>query len=179
MKGDHPDNHSEKMGDHSRRRSRSRSDSRDRDRRHHRDRSHSRHHHSRHESRRDRDRSRSHRRHHDNESRRRRSRSHHSSPERRPESVSHSHRKDAPDSGKRNTLKEQLEASLKQSSEETSSSKFIMPLKTDVAPKKTIRFDDRGREINEFGEVVEKTIIKPMATLSINRKKQQTAEINP
>ena len=72
-----------------------------------------------------------------------------------------------------------MEASLKQSTEETSSAKFIMPLKTEAATKKTIRFDDRGREINEFGEVVEKAIIKPVATLSINRKKQQTAEINP
>lgn len=54
-----------------------------------------------------------------------------------------------------------------------------MPLKTDTAPKKALRFDDRGREINEFGEIVETTIIKPVATLAINQKRQQKSEINP
>lgn len=68
---------------------------------------------------------------------------------------------------------------MKKSAEESSSAKFIMPLKTDAAPKKALRFDDRGREINEFGEIVETTIIKPVATLAINQKRQQKSEINP
>ena len=33
--------------------------------------------------------------------------------------------------------------------------------------------------VNEFGEVIETPIIKPMATLKINRKQQQKSQINP
>ncbi|KAK8823863.1 hypothetical protein WA538_001153, partial [Blastocystis sp. DL] len=63
--------------------------------------------------------------------------------------------------------------------EKASSSQFLLPLKTITMPKKTYRFDDKGREINEFGEIVETTIIKPVATLAINKKKQQKAQVNP
>ena len=75
-----------------------------------------------------------------------------------------------------NSLKEQLDASTKKMEEKASSSQFLLPLKTITMPKKTYRFDDKGREINEFGEM---TIIKPVATLAINKKKQQKAQVNP
>jgi hypothetical protein len=78
-----------------------------------------------------------------------------------------------------NSLKEQLDASTKKMEEKASSSQFLLPLKTITMPKKTYRFDDKGREINEFGEIVETTIIKPVATLAINKKKQQKAQVNP
>lgn len=77
-----------------------------------------------------------------------------------------------------NSLKEQLDASTKKMEEKASSSQFLLPLKTITMPK-TYRFDDKGREINEFGEIVETTIIKPVATLAINKKKQQKAQVNP
>lgn len=96
---------------------------------------------------------------------------------------SYSHRRHASeDKGEKkavNSLKEQLDASTKKMEEKASSSQFLLPLKTITMPKKTYRFDDKGREINEFGEIVETTIIKPVATLAINKKKQQKAQVNP
>lgn len=59
------------------------------------------------------------------------------------------------------------------------SGEFLLPVKSTSGPKRIFRFDDRGREINEFGEVIETPIIKPVATLSINKKQQQKNQINP
>ena len=161
---------------HSRRRSRSRSSSRSHDRHRYRDSSPSVHRSRRHHrSSRERSEDRSRRRSDRSESRRR---SHHH----RTRSKSHSplpsrHENDG--KGTTNALKQQLESSTKKVESLQDSSQFLLPLKTITMPKKTFRFDDKGREINEFGEVVETAIIKPVATLAINQKKQQKSQVNP
>lgn len=164
------------MGDHSRRRSRSRSSSRSHGRHHYRDRSPSdhrsrrHHHHSR-----EYNESRS-RRHSDRSESRRRGHSHRSLSE---SSSPLPSRHESENKGTTNALKQQLESSTKRVDNMQDSSQFLLPLKTITMPKKTFRFDDKGREINEFGEVVETAIIKPVATLAINQKKQQKSQINP
>ena len=164
------------MADHSRRRSRSRSSSRSHDRHRYRDSSPSVHRSRRHHrSSRERSEDRSRRRSDRSESRRR---SHHH----RTRSKSHSplpSRHEIDGKGTTNALKQQLESSTKKVESLQDSSQFLLPLKTITMPKKTFRFDDKGREINEFGEVVETAIIKPVATLAINQKKQQKSQVNP
>ena len=165
------------MGRHSSRRSRSRSYSSDRHH-HRRDDSYSRsRHHRHHSSDRDRSESREHRRHRSERSRssRRRSRDAHSHSRRRDRSSSYEQ------SPKRVEVEktEQSAAPKSQPLPVEDTSQFILDLNNPSTKRRAFRFDERGREVNEFGEVIETPIIKPMATLKINRKQQQKSQINP
>lgn len=174
------------MGRHSRRhsssRSRSRSRSRDSRRHHSRNRSYDRSRHRHHRSY-SRDRSDSYDRHSSrkdhSESRYHRSHGHHSRD--RSVSKSQSHKDDGKKDvqNKEVTPKQEIKAPVPKEDVSTNSSEFLLPVKTSAGPKRVFRFDERGREINEFGEVIDTPIIKPLATLSINKKQQQKNQINP
>lgn len=56
---------------------------------------------------------------------------------------------------------------------------FILDLNKPTTKRRAFRFDEHGNEVNEFGEVIDAPIIKPAATLKINRKQQQKSQINP
>ena len=170
------------MPSHSRHRSPSRSDSgeRDRHRRRHRDRSYSRDH--RHHHRHDDSRSRSRERHR----KRDRSESSHRSHRRDRSHSRHDHRSDSRSKNTKGDISTSMESkkvevtpSVSKSLSVIDSGQFLLPLKSDSIPKRSFHFDDRGREINEFGEIMETKIIKPLSTLAINRKQQQKSQINP
>ena len=166
------------MGSHSHRQLSSRSESRDRSRHRHRDRSRDRHHHRHHDDsrsrsreysrRRDRSESsrRSHR--HDRSRSRREARSNSESPQRRIEGGT------AAEPKKVESVKP-----LPSSFATTDSSQYLLSVKPTSTVTRSLRFDEKGRELNEFGEVIEAEIIKPEYTLAINRKQQPKSQINP
>ncbi|KAK8812314.1 hypothetical protein WA158_007548 [Blastocystis sp. Blastoise] len=45
--------------------------------------------------------------------------------------------------------------------------------------KRVFRIDSQGREVDEDGHVISSSVIKPEATLLINRNKQQSSSLNP
>lgn len=61
----------------------------------------------------------------------------------------------------------------------TDSSQYLLSVKPTSTVTRSLRFDEKGRELNEFGEVIEAEIIKPEYTLAINRKQQPKSQINP
>ena len=164
-----------------RRRSRSRSPSSDYYRRHRDDRQHRSHHH-RHRSY-DRDRSES------RDTRRRRSDRSPSSHRRSRDRRSHSRRYDRSSSHSRSPKREEkprsgVENAVKAGSSVQSvpvedANQFILDLNKPTTKRRAFRFDEHGNEVNEFGEVIDAPIIKPAATLKINRKQQQKSQINP
>lgn len=172
------------MGRHSRRHSSSRSRSRSRDshRHHSRNRSYDRSRHRHHRSY-SRDRSDSYDRHSSrkdhSESRYHRSHGHHSRDRSVSKSQSHKDNENKDVKSKEVTSKQEIKPSVPKETVTTNSSEFLLPVKTSAGPKRVFRFDERGREINEFGEVIDTPIIKPVATLSINKKQQQKSQINP
>lgn len=174
------------MGRHSRRhsssRSRSRSRSRDSHRHHSRNYSYDRSRHRHHRSY-SRDRSDSYDRHSSrkdhSESRYHRSHNHHSRDRSVSKSQSHKDNENKDVKSKEVTSKQEIKPSVPKETITTNSSEFLLPVKTSAGPKRVFRFDERGREINEFGEVIDTPIIKPVATLSINKKQQQKNQINP
>lgn len=56
---------------------------------------------------------------------------------------------------------------------------FILDLNKPTTKRRAFRFDEHGNEVNEFGEVIDAPIIRPAATLKINRKQQQKSQVNP
>lgn len=173
------------MGRHSRRDSNSQSRSRSRDSRRYHSRSRSndrsrRRHHRRHDSR---DRSTSYDR---RSSRRDRHRSHYdrsvsrqSRDRSRSTSPSSSKYRESDEKKSETQKVDNSKAPISKTTSVTNSSEFLLPVKSSTGPKRVFRFDDRGREINEFGEVIDTPIIKPVATLSINKRQQQKNQINP
>lgn len=172
------------MGRHSSRRSRSRSPSSD-SYRHCRDDSYSRSRHRHHRSYdRDRSGSRDSRRHRGDRSRS----SHRRSRDRR----SHSRRYDRSSSRSRSPRREEKARSVVEEASKTASSvqtvptvpagdasQFILDLNKPTTKRRAFRFDEHGNEVNEFGEVIDAPIIRPAATLKINRKQQQKSQVNP
>lgn len=166
------------MGSHSHRQPSSRSESRDRSRHRHRARSRDRHHHRHHDDsrsrsreysrRRDRSESsrRSHR--HDRSRSRREARSNSGSPQPRLEGST-------PVEPKKIDSVKPLPSSFST----TDSSQYLLSVKPTSTVTRSLRFDEKGRELNEFGEVIEAEIIKPEYTLAINRKQQPKSQINP
>ena len=166
------------MGSRSHRPSSSRSESRERSRHRRRDRSHDRHHHRHYDDSRSRSRERSRRRdrsessrrshRHDRSRSRREARSPSLSPERKPHESTQSEPK-----------KVESVKPLPSSFSATDSSQYLLSVKPTSTVTRSLRFDEKGRELNEFGEVVEAQIIKPEYTLAINRKQQPKSQINP
>ena len=181
---DHSGREENQMGRHSSRRSRSRSPSSD-SYRHRRDDSYSR---SRHRHHRSYDRNRSGSR----DSRRHRSDRSRSSHRRSRDRRSHSRRYDRSSSRSRSPRREEKARSVVEEASKTASSvqtvptvpagdasQFILDLNKPTTKRRAFRFDEHGNEVNEFGEVIDAPIIRPAATLKINRKQQQKSQVNP
>ena len=166
------------MGSHSHRQVSSRSESRERSRRRHRDRSRDRHHHHHHDDSGSRSRERSYRRDRSDSSHRSHKHDHsRSRRETRPNSASLQHKQE--ESTFEESKKTEIVKPLPSSFSTTDSSQYLLSVKPVSTITRSLRFDEKGRELNEFGEVVEAEIIKPEYTLAINRKQQPKSQINP